>query len=243
MSQPRLLDLFAGAGGCSVGYDQAGFDVVGVDTIAHIDYPYPFACGDAITTLRRLVDGGTIGFKNWFGAGGFERWFTLNDFDTIHASPPCPRYSAATPAANRHKHPDLIGPIRELLQASGLPYVIENVPGAPLDTPVLLCGSMFGLGVRRHRLFETNVPMLQPECDHWSQPHVWGVYGDHGDANPVTRPDGTSRGNKARDAAHAREVMGIDWMTEWDDLADAIPPAYTEYIGARLLEHINERAA
>jgi DNA (cytosine-5)-methyltransferase 1 len=122
--------------------------------------------------------------------------------------------------------------------------VIENVVGArkELDNPIMLCGSMFGLGVRRHRLFETNVPMLQPECDHASQPQVWGVYGDHGDAKPVTRPNGTSRGNKARDAAHARQVMDIDWMTEWDDLADAIPPAYTEYIGAALLEHIEVAA-
>jgi len=218
-----MLDLFCGAGGCSVGYARAGFEVVGVDIHPHADYPYPMFVADAIAFA--------------------DEWLSAGNFDVVHASPPCPRYSSATPAANRDKHPDLVEPVRELLRDWGGPYVIENVPGSPLENPVTLCGSMFGLGVRRHRLFETNVPMLQPECDHRSQPQVWGVYGDHGDAKPVTRPDGTSRGNKARDAAHAREVMGIDWMTSWDDLADAIPPAYTEWIGLQLLEHVGEVAA
>lgn len=221
--KPRMLDLFCGAGGCSVGYHRAGFDVIGVDIAPHPEYPYTLFIADA---LDFATD-----------------WLTAGDYDAVHASPPCPRYSTATPAANRDKHPDLIAPIRHILQTWGGPYVIENVPGAPLDNPVTLCGSMFDLGVRRHRLFETNVPMLQPECDHATQPQVWGVYGDHGDAKPVTRPDGTSRGNKARNTTHAGEVMGIDWMTKWDDIADAIPPAYTEFLGAQILEHITERAA
>lgn len=221
--KPRLLDLFCGAGGCSVGYHRAGFDVTGVDIEAHPDYPYTLFVADALHFA--------------------DEWLEAGDFDAVHASPPCPRYSTATPAANRDNHPDLVGPIRDKLRAWGGPYVIENVPGAPLDNPVTLCGSMFGLGVRRHRLFETNVPMLAPECDHRAQPQVWGVYGDHGDLNPVTRPDGTSRGNKARDATHAGEVMGIDWMSRWDDLADAIPPAYCEWIGTQLLAHIESEAA
>lgn len=222
--RPKLLDLFCGAGGCSVGYHRAGFDVVGVDLELHPDYPYAMFVSDALAFIE---------------AG----WLEAGNFDAVHASPPCPRYSTATPAANRDKHPDLVGPIRKALRASGLPYVIENVPGAPLDNPVMLCGSMFGLGVRRHRLFETNVPMLAPECDHRSQPKVWGVYGDHGDLNPVTRPDGSSRGNKARDAKHAGEVLGIDWMTKWDDLADAIPPLYCEWIGRQLIAQIGQVAA
>lgn len=219
---PRILDLFCGAGGAGTGYHRAGFEVVGVDIEPHDDYPFTLFVSDALEFARTWLDAG--------------------NFDAIHASPPCPRYSTATPAANRDNHPDLIDPIRDILKASGLPYVIENVPGAPLNNPVVLCGSMFGLGVRRHRLFESNIAMLQPECDHRAQPQVWGVYGDHGDAQPVTRPDGTSRGNKARNAAHAREVLGIDWMTRWDDLADAIPPLYTEFIGSALLEALEVAA-
>lgn len=210
----KLLDLFCGAGGAGVGYNRAGFDVIGVDIEPHPDYPFFMFDMDALAFLD-AVD--------------------LSKVDAVHASPPCPRYSVATPAHRRDEHPDLIGPIREKLQAWGGPYVIENVPGSPLENPITLCGSMFGLGVRRHRLFESNVPLTQPKCDHKSQPQVWGVYGDHGDKKPVTRPDGSSRGNKARDAVHAGEVMGIDWMSHWKDLADAIPPAYTEYIGCQLI--------
>lgn len=223
MNRPKLLDLCAGAGGCSVGYHQAGFDVTGVDLLGHPDYPFKLIEADALAVLA------DVDF--------------LDQFTVVTASPPCPRYSTATPAANRDKHPDLIGPVRDALIAWGGIYVIENVPGAPLIDPIVLCGSMFGLSVRRHRLFETNRPLSQLPCDHKSQPQVWGVYGDHGDKTPVTRPDGTSRGNKARDAAHAREVMGIDWMTRWDDLADAIPPRYTEWIGHHLLAEIKQVAA
>ena len=214
------MDLFSGAGGASMGYHRAGYDVTGADHEPHDDYPFPMVVGDAMTIL--------------------ECTSILDGFDVVTASPPCPRYSTATPAANRENHPDLVGPVRELLRAWGGPYVIENVPGAPLENPIRLCGSMFGLQVRRHRLFETNVPMMQPECHHEMQPVVYGIYGDHGDGGrQYLRPGtGTQRGLKARDAAHARELMGIDHMKQWDDLADAIPPAYTEWIGARLLEHL-----
>jgi DNA (cytosine-5)-methyltransferase 1 len=167
----------------------------------------------------------------------------LDAFDVVTASPPCPRYSAATPAHRRDLHPDFIGLVRGTLQAWGGLYVIENVPRAPLVNAVQLCGSSFGLGARRHRLFETNVPVLAPECRHKEQGQVWGVYGDHGDAKPVRRPNGTSRGNKARDVAHAQEVLGIDWMTRWDDLADSIPPAYTEHIGHALLSELTRAGA
>lgn len=205
-----------------MGYHRAGFQVTGVDLEPHDDYPFPMIVGDAMSVL--LCND------------------VLNAFDVIAASPPCPRYSTATPTAYRDNHPDLVEPVRDLLRAWGGTYVIENVPGAPLENPIMLCGSMFGLGVRRHRLFETNVTMLQPFCHHEKQGEVFGVYGDHGDLNPVTRPNGTSRGNKARDAAHAREVLGIDWMSRWDDLADSIPPSYTQYLGEQLLASLEVAA-
>lgn len=216
MSRPLLLDLFCGAGGASVGYHRAGFDVTGVDIEAHPDYPFEMLERDAMSVLAD-VD-------------------YLDRFDVIAASPPCPRYSVATPQGNRADHPDLVAPVRRMLQAWGGTYVIENVPGAPLIDPVVLCGSMFGLQVRRHRLFESNIRLEQPECRHGRQGQVYGVYGQHGDKRgAVPRPNGSSRGMKARDVAHAQEVMGIDWMTEWSDLADAVPPSYTEYVGAQLL--------
>jgi DNA (cytosine-5)-methyltransferase 1 len=223
VTRPRLLDTFCGAGGCSVGYSRAGFDVIGIDIELHDDYPFPMVVGDAMTYLAD------------------PDWLAL--FDVVHASPPCPRYSAATPAANRDSHPDLVGPVREALRAWGGTYVIENVPGAPLDHPVMLCGSAFGLRVRRHRLFESNAFLMSPGCVHGAQRSVVGVYGDHADRLPVLRPDGTSRGVKASSVADAQDALGIDWMTRWDDLADSIPPAFTEHIGSQILAQLEERAA
>lgn len=216
--RPRLLDLFCGAGGCSVGYHWAGFDVEGVDIVPHPDYPYDMVIYDAMDFLGRPG--------------------ILDRYDAVHASPPCPRYSVASNNATRDQHPDLVAPVREILQAWGGLYVIENVPGAPMTNAVLLCGSMFDLGVRRHRLFDTNAPvMLDRECDHYTQGSTVGVYGNRDTSGkPRLRPGTThSRGQKAGSVLEAQNLMGIDWMTDWDDLTDAIPPAYTEYLGRQLL--------
>ena len=222
--RPRLLDLFAGEGGAGMGYSRAGFDVFGVDldVEALARYPFEHTQADALDFLmtRDVASG----------------------FDAIHASPPCQRYSTMT--ADPSRHPDLIAPVRELLKATGLPYVIENVTGArrTLDHPAMLCGSSFGLGVQRHRYFETSFPMLTPPCQHRGVPV--GVYGDHPETKAHVRPNGgTSRGVKATSDQHASDSLGgVGWMS-WHGMAECIPPSFTEHIGAQLLEHLAAVAA
>lgn len=222
--KPRLLDLFCGAGGCSAGFSRAGFDVFGVDRDAHPAYPFPMLVADAMAVLAIPA--------------------FLEGFDVVAASPPCPAYSTIT--MDPSKHPRLIEPVREALKEWGGVYVIENVAGAArhMHNPVKVCGSYFGLAVRRHRFFESNAWLTPTECDHATQGRPIGVYGDHPqDDEHYRRPDGTRRGNKAKTVAQAQEALGIDWMSDWDDLTDAIPPAYTEHIGAQLLAHLEEAAA
>lgn len=213
MSRPRLLDLFCCAGGASMGYHRAGFDVTGVDIAPQKRYPFRFIQGDAL---------------EYVAAHGHE-------YDAIAASPPCQRYSAMTNCRDHEAHPDLVGPTRELLIASGRPYVIENVIGAPLHQPVMLCGAMFGLKVYRHRLFECSWFLLVP-------PHV-----PHRDKTPKAgkgiSPKGfiSVAGNTGR-VSYARQAMGIDW-TNRDELSQAIPPAYTEFIGKQLLRVVQAQKA
>lgn len=229
----RLLDLFCGAGGAAMGYHRAGFEVVGVDIKPQKNFPFEFHQGDALT-------------------------YPLDGFDAIHASPPCQAYSTMRKGLWKDReHPDLIAAVRERLIASGLPYVIENVPGAPLDDPMMLCGTMFGLGtaegnqLRRHRYFECNFGLiLTPECQHndVSAVPVYGG-GQNGDYHtPRRKPKtigvwGHAGGSSNRDGVvqfgtdKRREAMGIDWMTG-NELSESIPPAYTEYIGHYLMEHL-----
>ncbi len=219
----RLLDLFCGAGGASEGYARAGFEVVGLDVARQPNYPHEFHIGDAILDFEDIASWG---------------------FDAIHASPPCQAYSTQT--ADRSKHPLLIAPIRELLEASGLPYVIENVEAArwALRDPVRLCGSSFRLDLRRHRLFETNWPLIVPPCDHsWQTPRFRSL--DHtmvkaGKLASVVGVHGHI--NYEGEFPLRCKAMGIDWMTN-AELVEAIPPAYTEHIGHRLAVEIAVRKA
>lgn len=234
MTRPRLLDLFCGAGGAAMGYHRAGFDVMGVDIAPQPHYPFEFHQLDAMAMCQdRLI-------RCWHEGGGStlpgRSTVCLGHFDAIHASPPCPAYSVVTP--DRSKHPDLYGPTRDRLAASGLPWVIENVIGAPYRSGIVLCGSMFGLRVRRHRNFEMSHAMFCPPCRHREQGTVLGVYGDGGPGKS-TRPSGGG-GTKAPRAQWA-ELMGMPWAT-WREAAQAIPPAYTEFIGAHLMAVVTDAA-
>lgn len=220
MSRPlRLLDLFCGAGGSAVGYHRAGFtEIVGVDLRPQPRYPFAFVQADAMT-------------------------YPLDGFDAIHASPPCQGYSIMRnlPWLRDREYPLLIGPIRERLQSAGIPYVIENVAGARRSAKHpdglragWLCGSMLGLPIFRHRYFETSFLWLQP----FHVPH-----------DSVIKP-GRMLGSRARDVVtrktglgglSARDALGVPWMTR-DEATQAIPPAYTEFIGRQLLQVIEVAA-
>jgi len=209
MGKPKLLDLFCGAGGASMGYYRAGFEVEGVDIKPQPHYPFKFYQADALK-------------------------FPLEGYDAYHASPPCQRFSRLTPPEHRYKHPDYIPHTRARLQFQWemrkAPYVIENVPDARyrLIEPFMLCGTMFGLPTRRHRYFETRPrhDALLITCQHDKLPVV---------VSGTTR---RKTGRIEYSVAAVREAMNIPWMTR-AELDGAIPPAYTEYIGKYLLTAIN----
>lgn len=203
----KIADLFCGAGGAATGLHRAGFEVVGVDINPQPNYPFEFHQADAMT-------------------------FDLSGYDLVWASPPCQRYSIGTQRWNPGGWPDLVAPVREMLKASGLPYIIENVPGAPLENPVRLCGVMFDLRVVRHRLFESNNLILQP------------THNKH--RPPIKRPGMTHKSWYQTVAGHGgnsnsyrledwQAAMGIDWMNK-AELVESIPPAYSEFIGKQMLE-------
>jgi DNA (cytosine-5)-methyltransferase 1 len=223
MSRPRILDLFCCAGGAAMGYHQAGFDVVGVDINPQPRYPFAFLQMDVLTVDRRFI----------------------SSFDAVHASPPCQGYTDMRHAPGAIGAPRLIGRVRGMIEH--MPYVIENVDGAESEMrdPVTLCGTMFGLGaagadLRRHRRIETNFHLVVPACDHSDRPVV-GVYGGHARIRSAKHG-----GRGTRDVwpnGHkpvAAEAMGMDWAT-LAEMSEAIPPAYTRFIGAQLIAHLQQQ--
>ncbi|HWK19791.1 MAG TPA: DNA cytosine methyltransferase [Microbacteriaceae bacterium] len=234
-ARPKLLDLFCCQGGASEGYRRAGFDVYGNDIDPQPRYPFMFTKGDALLTLRRLLAGDPVPFGD--GTGRLD-WMHLWDFDAIHASPPCQTFTAyrRRGAGVGDSYLNLIPETRELLERTGLPWVIENVEGArgELRESVRVCGSSFGLDVRRHRLFESSEAMSGTVCDHaWQTPRF---------------PPATNRTNLRRTVevgvwriplnVQQDAMGGLEWMT-LRGLSEAIPPAYTEFIGTQLLASLS----
>lgn len=209
--KPRLLDLCCGAGGCSVGYAAAGFDVTGVDIVHQPHYPFPQYIEDVLT---------------------WDDW----DYDAIHFSPPCQLWTYMN-GGDRDKAVDLYTPLLPILKETDLPYVIENVPGSPLKPSLILCGTQFELknaegtkALRRHRIFETNWRIRSPEkpCDH-SLPPIWAA-GHNPNAAYVELYGPCTLQER-------REAHGVDWMNR-DELGESIPPAFTKFIGDQLITHI-----
>ena len=205
MTRPRLLDLCCCAGGASVGYARAGFEVVGVDSEPQPRYPGTFIQADALT-------------------------ISLDGYDAYHVSPHCQHFSMASTfhPGTKERYPDQIAAFRARLQATGKPYIIENVAGAPLLRAVMLCGHMFGLRTYRHRYFESNMLLFQPE----HRKHIVRAAGP----GAIARDDQFwSVGGHFGQKDKAQRALGIDWMTTTHEIAQAIPPAYTDYLGAQLL--------
>lgn len=229
MNRPVILDLFSCAGGAGVGYHRAGFDVVGVDIKPQPHYPFEHHIGDALEFVRQHG----------------------HEFDAIHASPPCQVYSK-TAVAHNAVHPDLLLPTRAALQEVGRPYVIENVEGAPLIDPLILCGTEFGLraadvdgvllALRRHRLFESSMWLWgRGGCQHDST-LVAGVYGGSRHEKPEHRDNPERRGGYTPALRVRAELLGIDWKMNEHELNQAIPPVYTEHIGRQLIEALGMAA-
>lgn len=208
----KVLDTYCCSGGATRGYQLAGFHVTGVD----ID-PQPRYCGD------EFYQGDAVQFIKDHG----------HEYDFIHASPPCQAHSNAQ-KIRQNEHPDLIEPTREALRSTGRPWVIENVVGAPLLEPLLLCGAMFGLRTYRHRLFE-----FSDDLSLWAPEHPEHVAKTTKMGRPVKDGEFMHVVGNFTGVDLAREIMQMPWANR-DGLREAIPPAYTRYIGKHVMEHLME---
>lgn len=216
--KPKLLDLYSCAGGAGMGYSRAGFEVVGIDIKPQPHYPFEFHQADALEYLAEHY----------------------HEFDVIHASPPCQRYSRITRMnGTQENHPDLLQASIDALEKTGKPYIVENVPGAPMRNYLILCGTMFGLRVFRHRWFMTNPPILMApmSCNHHGRSCNGGKNGDqkHPEAEFITVT------GSVHPIAKAKKAMGIDWMNR-AELVEAIPPAYTEWLGRQMITCLTKHA-
>lgn len=250
----RMLDLFCCEGGMGAGYMRAGWEVYGLDMTMRFSRRYPgtgFSCGDALVALWTLIQGGKLRF--WTPDGG-EIWLGLDDFDAIHASPPCQGYTRGN-AGKVTSWPKLIPDVRALLDRTGLPYVIENVKdaGPEMIDPVGLCGCMFDMNtvdtdgvtihLQRLRLFETNWPLTAPRaCDHSAHDWVAGAYGgarrDKYEAKYVRKG-----GYVPRDKDVVKALLGVEHDMTWNGLFECVPPRFAEHIGTQLLNHIETAKA
>lgn len=270
MSRRKMLDGYCCEGGCWKGYTDAGWDVYGIDLFDEFTqarYPGASYKGDFILAMVLLLAGQKLPFTH---KDGTVEWLGLDDFDAIHTSPPCQHATAGTRSIRKEgakEYPKLVEPTRWLLEQTGLPWIIENVKGAALRHPVMLCGSMFGLTtndedgeplrLERHRLFETNWPLAAPTaCYH--DPNVWAA-GSYGGSRKAKRRKGETLAEVApRDRHEARYVrhggyvprskaviqrlLDIDWMT-LRGMHQSVPPVYAESIGEQLIAHLERKAA
>lgn len=230
-----LLDLFCGAGGASMGYHKAGFDVIGIDHLPQPQYPFRFFQMDAMALLARISHDQQSSF------------FVGERIDMIHLSPPCKEHTRAKHVreaqGRQSSEPNLLTPALKLLENVDVPWVVENVPGAPMPKELVLCGSMFGLAVRRHRWFcaHRDFALFPPgPCSHEEQGKPVGVYHAMNDTvQGIDRVTGRRviGGSTAKTLEEGQEAMGIDWMT-WKPLTQAIPPAYTKYIGGIMMRQM-----
>lgn len=223
----RLLDLYCCAGGAAKGYADVGFEVVGVDICPQPNYPYEFHQADAIEFVKEHG----------------------HEFDAIHASPPCQTFSR-TKTLHDNEHPDLIEPTRDALVASGKPWVMENVVGAPLIDPIKLSGQHFNmtapdvdgvpLKLVRHRLFESNIVLRVPDSFHANR-HIQtaSVYGAGGGWTPKHRDNPDRRGGYIPHTDVIKKLLGIDWMSK-HEMSQSIPPVFTEWVGGQLADYVKE---